>query len=78
MALDAKGYFQHLKSYLNMDYYAIEKNMHNKLKLVEKIHTPDGDKEIKIILNVEGEAFAFKLDKPNDKSGSIYSSFSLR
>ena len=52
-----------------MDYYAIDTNMHNELKLVEKIYTPDGDKEISITLNIEGDAFAFKLDKLNDQKG---------
>lgn len=69
MALDAKGYFQYLRSYLNMDYYAIDVNMHNELKLVEKIYTPDGDKEISLLFKVEGDAFAFKLDKLNDQKG---------
>lgn len=69
MALDAQGYFQYLKSYLNMDYYATDKNIHNELKLIEKIYTPDGDKEISILFKVEGDAFAFKLDKLNDQKG---------
>lgn len=67
MALDAQGYFQYLNSYLNMDYYAIETNMHNELKLKEKISIPDGYKEIEILFKIEGEAFAFKLDKINDE-----------
>jgi len=72
MALDAKGYFQHLKSYLNTDYYAIQPNMNNILKLKEKIFTNDGDKEIEVPLLVEeGEAFAIKLDtKVSLKSGN--------
>ena len=69
MALEAKGYFQYLKSYLNLDYYARSTNMHNELKLVEKIFTPDGEKEISILFKVVGDAFAFKLDKVNDKTG---------
>ncbi|KHE91796.1 MAG: hypothetical protein K8F52_08070 [Candidatus Scalindua rubra] len=69
MALDAQGYFQCLKSYLNLAYYAISTNMHNELKLIEKIFTPDGDKIITITLNVERDAFAFKLDKLNDQKG---------
>ncbi|ASK79131.1 hypothetical protein CF386_08665 [Paraphotobacterium marinum] len=65
MTLDARGYFQHLKSYLNTDYYAIHPNMHNVLKLKENIFTSDGEKEIEIevpLLVEQGEAFAIKLD----------------
>jgi len=61
-ALDAKGYFQHLKSYLNTDYYALQPNMHGVLKLKEKVFTKDGEQEIEVPLQVEGEAFAIKLD----------------
>lgn len=67
MALDAQGYFQHLKSYLNMDYYATQMNMHNELHLKEKIYIPKGSKLIKISFKVEGEAFAIKLDKEERK-----------
>jgi hypothetical protein len=72
MALDAKGYFQHLKSYLNTDYYAIQPNMHKVLKLKEKIFTSDGDIDIEVPLLVEeGEAFAIKLDtKVSLKTGN--------
>ena len=72
MALDAKGYFQHLESYLNTDYYAIQPNMHNVLKLKEKIFTSDGDIDIEVPLLVEeGEAFAIKLDtKVSLKTGN--------
>ncbi|MES9999167.1 MAG: hypothetical protein ABW125_07175 [Candidatus Thiodiazotropha lotti] len=69
MAVDATGYFQHLKSYLNMDYYAIDKNIHNELHLNEKIYTPDGEKTISITLHINGDAFAFKLDKLNEQKG---------
>ena len=61
--MDAKGYFQHLKSYLNLDYYATLPNMHGELKLKEKIFTDDGEKNIEVKLLVDGEAFAIKLDK---------------
>jgi hypothetical protein len=69
MALDAQGYFQCLKSYLDLDYYATATNMHDELCLVEKIYTPDGEKEISLKLKVEGDAFAFKLDMLNEQKG---------
>lgn len=71
MGLDAQGYFQHLKSYLNTDYYAIQPNLNGVLKLKEKIYTTDGEKEIELPLKVDkGEAFAIKLDtKVSLKSG---------
>ena len=62
MALDATGYFHHLKSYLNMDFYAIHPNMHGELSLKETIFTSDGEVNQSITLNISGEAFAIKLD----------------
>ena len=62
MALDAAGYFHHLKSYINTDYYGIFPNMHGVLSLVEKITTPDGEIDQNVDLVVEGDAFAIKLD----------------
>lgn len=69
MALDAQGYFQCLKSYLDMDYYAISTNIRDELILNEVIFTPDGEKKITIQMHVDGEAFAFKLDKLNNNKG---------
>ena len=69
MALDAQGFYNCLYSYLNMKYYSIQTNMHNKLKLREKISIPDGYTEINICFSIEGKAFAFKLDKLNDEKG---------
>ena len=67
MAIDAQGYFQCLKSYLDMNYYSIRENIRNELILKEKIFI-EGRKQktITIKLKVEGEAFGFKLDKLND------------
>ena len=69
MALDAQGFYNCLYSYLNMKYYSIQTNRHNKLKLREKISIPDGYTEINICFSIEGKAFAFKLDKLNDEKG---------
>ncbi len=71
MALDAKGYYQHLKSYLNLDYYATFPNMHGELKLKEKIFTNDGDVTIEIMFQVNGKAFAIKLDKEHKKGSHL-------
>lgn len=62
MTVNAAGYFHHLKSYLNTDYYGIFPNMHGILTLDERITTPDGEIDQNISLGVKGEAFAIKLD----------------
>lgn len=69
MPLNAQGYFNCLKSFLNMEYYSTQTNMHNVLNLKERISIPEGYKDIEISFNVDGEAFAFKLDKKNDQKG---------
>jgi len=63
MAVTAQAYFTCLKSYLNLDYYAIQPNLKNELKLSEKISTVDGKKELNVLLSFRGDAFAIKLDK---------------
>ncbi|NVK56638.1 MAG: hypothetical protein HWE26_13585 [Alteromonadaceae bacterium] len=67
MALDAQGYFQYLRSYLNMEYYAVETNIHQELLLKEKIYIPEGEKNIEVKLFVDGDAFAIKLDKEKSR-----------
>ena len=66
MALNARGFFDHLRSYLNMGHYATE-GRDGKLLLKEKIFTETKKQEIKVHLIFSGEAFAIKLDKLNQR-----------
>lgn len=68
MALNLQGYFNSLRSYLNMAYYAV-KPTNGAIVLKEKIFLPDSTKkkEIKVSLPFKGDVFAIKLDKKNKK-----------
>ncbi len=64
MALDAAGYFHHLKSYINLSYYAVAIPNPGELVLKEKIDVgKTKKKEFIVKLNYVGEVFAIKLDK---------------
>ncbi len=63
MALDAVGYFHHLKSYLNLGYYAVPIPNSGELVLKEKIDVGGRKKEFVVKLDYAGEVFAIKLDK---------------
>lgn len=71
MALNSQGYFNSLRSYLNMAYYAVNQ-ANDAIVLKEKIYVPGSTKkkEIKVSLSFKGEAFGIKLDKKNDKGNS--------
>jgi hypothetical protein len=64
VALDAVGYFHHLKSYFNLGYYAVPIPNPGEVVLKEKIDVGKRDKKEFIVrLEYVGEAFAIKLDK---------------
>lgn len=67
MALDAAGYFHHLKSYFNLTYYAVPIPNQGELVLKEKIKVGDRKKEFIVRLNYVGEVFAIKLDSTNNR-----------
>jgi len=71
MPINAQGYFNHLKTYLNMNDYGqtclaseAKSLLPNQLALSEKIQGTN--KRQKITLDYKGEAFAIKLDCGND------------
>ena len=64
MALNAQGYFDHLKSYLNMNFYEV-RGFNGEISLSEKIFIEEGKQNITVKLKYEGEVFAIKLDKKN-------------
>ena len=66
MAINARGYFDHLKSYLNMGFYAV-RGLDGEISLREKIFTETGKKNIQVKLKYDGEVFAIKLDKKNNR-----------
>lgn len=63
MTINALGYFNQLRSHLNMAYYAIEPKIAGVIELKEKIEGQS--KPQKVTLTFDGEAFAIKLDKGN-------------
>ncbi len=68
MTLNTQGYFNALRSYLNMNYYAVTQST-DKIILKEKIFVQGSLKlkEIKVLLKLKGDVFAIKLDKLNKK-----------
>ncbi len=67
MALDAAGYFHHLKSYFNLAYYAVPIPNPGELVLKEKIDVGGRKKEFIVKLNYVGDVFTIKLDTPNKR-----------
>jgi len=63
MTLNASGYFHHLKSCLNLGYYAVPMPNPGEVVLKEKIDVGGRKKELAIKLAFRGEALAIKLDK---------------
>jgi hypothetical protein len=64
MALNAQGYFNCLKSYLNHDDYGVQQTTSGAVVLKEKIHKIQGERprEFKVTLTTEGEVIVIKLD----------------
>ena len=69
MALDAKGYFNCLKSYLNTKHYGVSCPI-GELVLEEKLHTSTGHRKQTLKLNVEGDVILIKLDVKSPKGST--------
>ncbi len=64
MPINAQGYFNALRSYLNTGYYEVIQVESERIVLKENIFLPDNKRqEIKVRLIVPGEALVIKLDK---------------
>ncbi|AOI77194.1 hypothetical protein [Burkholderia sp. NRF60-BP8] len=75
MALNAQGYFNCLKSYLNTNHYGEPQATAAEVTLKEKVFGQNGSKPIdyKVILRVTGETLVIKLDaKKNGSSLPLF------
>lgn len=72
MALNAQGYFNALRSYLNTKQYAVTEMDGGRLVLKEKVYQPGAKDPItqKVRLAVTGEAIVINLDKKNSRGNS--------
>jgi len=71
MTINAQGYFNALRSYLNTGYYEVIQVESDRIVLKENIFLPDHKRqEIKVRLTVPGEALVIKLDKKNPRGNS--------
>lgn len=73
MALNAQGYFNCLKSYLNTNHYGEPQASSNEVVLKEKVFGQSGTKpiEYKVSLQTTGETLVIKLDAKNKKGSSL-------
>ena len=72
MPINAQGYFNALRSYLNTAHYAVKEVDAGRVVLKEKIFPPGASRPVeqKIRLAVPGEAIVIKLDKKNSQGNS--------
>jgi len=72
MPINAKGYFNALRSYLNTGFYEVTETDSGRIVLKEKIFPPGAQRplEQKVRLVVPGEALVIKLDKKNPQGNS--------
>lgn len=72
MSLNAQGYFNALRSYLNTAHYAVTETDGGRIVLKEKIYLPNSQNPVeqKVRLNVPGEALLINLDKKNRNGNS--------
>lgn len=71
MPINAQGYLNALRSYLNTHYYEICKVKEGRVVLKEKIYLPGNQsQEIKVRLNVPGQAIVINLDRKNSRGNS--------
>lgn len=77
MPLNAQGYFNALRSYLNTAYYEVTETDGGRIVLKEKVFMPGNlEKEMKVRLTVPGEAIVINLDKKvSRKSTQCYPLF---
>lgn len=73
MALNAQGYFNCLKSYLNTNHYGESQANGSEMVLREKVFGQSGTKpiEYKVSLQTTGECLVIKLDAKNSKGSSL-------
>jgi len=73
MALNAQGYFNCLKSYLNTNHYGEPQASSSEVVLKEKGFGQSGSKpiEYKVSLQTTGEILVIKLDAKNSKGSSL-------
>lgn len=69
MPLNAQGYFNALRSYLNTNKYEVKDIDNGRIVLKEKVFVSDGTKpiEYKVRLSVTGETLVIRLDLKNPK-----------
>lgn len=71
MSLNAQGFFNALRSYLNTADYEVKEVEGSSVVLKEKIYLPGNqEKIIKVRLIVPGEAIVINLDKKNNRGNS--------
>jgi len=72
MALNAQGYFNALRSYLNTRHYAVTEVDDERIVLKDKIYPPGSKTPVtqKVRLAVPGEAIVINLDKKNSRGNS--------
>ncbi len=73
MALNAQGYFNCLKSYLNTKHYGEPQASSSEVVLKEKVFGQSGSKpiEYKVSLKTSGETLVIKLDTKNSKGSTL-------
>lgn len=72
MPLNAQGYFNALRSYLNTAHYEVTEVEEGRIVLKEKIYPPGEVRPVvqRLRLAVPGEAIVIKLDKKNSRGNS--------
>jgi hypothetical protein len=73
MALNAQGYFNCLRSYLNTKYYGVPQTNSGEVVLKEKVFGRSGSRSIeyKVRLRSNGEILVIKLDATNSKGATL-------
>ena len=71
MSINAQGYFNALRSYLNTAHYEVRESDAGRILLKERIFLP-GNKahEIKVRLNAPGESLVINLDKKKSRNSN--------
>jgi len=72
MSLNAQGYFNALRSFLNTAYYQVTETEGGRIVLKEKIYPPNSQNAVeqKVRLSVTGEALVINLDKKISRSSN--------
>ena len=79
MSINAQGYFNALRSYLNTSHYGITETDAGKIVLKEEIYPPGSTNPVmqKVRLIVTGEALVINLDKKISKKITSHSHCSI-